>query len=415
MPTPLSPQSDSAPQPPTLHQPLRGLPGWLILLGVLTAVGSLSIDMYLPSFPTIVTSLHTDVGAVQRTLSMFFIGLALGQIVYGPLSDRFGRKPPLFFGMALYTLASLICALAPDISALQWGRLLQALGGCAGMVIPRATIRDRCDAIGTARAMSLVMLVMGAAPILAPQLGSWVALWFNWRAIFGLLVVFGSGCLIAIYLGMEETVDRATAPRLNLNSILRNYLELMFDRQFLMFCLCGGFCSSAMFAYIAISPFVLMELYKIPAHFYGWIFGANAFGLIAGSQINARLLAHYSPRQILAWAVCVPVIAGATLLILRLCGIAGLPILLPALFFLVGSIGFISPNTTALALQHQGARAGAAAALLGTLQLSIVVLSSTAISLWQASSELPLATAITVCGGGALLMFAIASHKQIAD
>ena len=397
---------------PKSHESFTGLPGWLILLGVLTAVGSLSVDMYLPSFPRVVADLHTDAGSVQRTLSMFFIGLALGQLVYGPLSDRFGRKPPLLFGMALYTAASLACMLAPTIEALQWSRLLQALGGCAGIIIPRAAIRDRCDALSAARALSLVMLVMGAAPILAPQVGSWVLQWSGWRAIFGVLMLFGVACLVAIYLRMDETVDRALASRLNFRSIARNYAELFRDRQFLTFSLCGGFGSAAMFAYIAGSPFVFMELYGISEHLYGWVFGANAVALIAGSQINARLLATYSPRQILACAVFGPFLAGAVLLVLRLNGIAGLPILLPALFLAIGSLGFVTPNATALALQHQGRRAGAATALMGTLQLSLATLSSAAISVWQARTELPLAAVIAACGAGALLMHTLAPREQ---
>lgn len=395
-----------------MHQPLRGFPGWLILLGGLTAVGPLSIDMYLPSFPTIVTALHTDAGAVQRTLSMFFIGLAFGQIVYGPLSDRFGRKPPLYFGLALYSVASLFCAFAANVYVLQWGRLLQALGGCAGMVIARAVIRDRCDAIGSAKAMSLIMLVMGLAPILAPQLGVAALHWFSWRAIFGILVIFGLACLIAVYLGMEETIDHAAAPRLHFGLILKNYRELLQDRHFLTFSLCGGLVSAGMFAYIASSPFVLMELYGVSMQTYGWIFGVNAFGLIAASQINGRLLAYFSPQRVLGYAVCIPAIFGGSLLLLKLFGIAGLPILLPALFFSVGSIGFIGPNSAALALQHQGARAGAASALMGTLQISLATVSSMAMSLWHAQDELPLATLIAVCGGAALIMYRLALRAQ---
>ncbi len=401
----------SSHQPTASHQSFSGLPGWLILLGILTAVGSLSVDMYLPSFPAIVAMLDTDAGAVQRTLAMFFIGLGLGQLVYGPLSDRYGRKPPLLFGMALYTAASLACMFAPNIFALQWSRLLQALGGCAGIIIPRAAIRDRCDALSAARALSLVMLVMGAAPILAPQFGSWILIWFSWRAIFGVLVLFGAACLIAIYFGMEETIDRDTVPRLNFQSIFRNYRELLCDRQFLTFSLCGGFGSAGMFAYIAGSPFVLMQIYGISTHLYGWVFGANAVGLVIGSQINARLLAHHSPRTILARAVFIPFLAGAVLLGSYIGHAAGLPILLPALFFAVGSLGFITPNSTALALQHQGARAGAATALMGALQLGLATLSSTAMSVWQINAELSLATIISLCGAGALLIHRFAPRE----
>ena len=395
-----------------LHQPLKGFPGWLILLGGLTAVGPLSIDMYLPSFPTIVATLHTDAGAVQRTLAMFFIGLALGQIVYGPLSDRFGRKPPLYVGLIIYTAASLFCALAPNVYVLQWGRLLQALGGCAGMVISRAVIRDRCDAYGTAKAMSMIMLVMGVAPILAPQLGVWVLNAFSWRAIFGILVVFGGASLIAVHINMEETVDRNTAPRLNFASIVKTYRELLRDTHFLTYVLCGGCASAGMFAYIAGSPFVLIELYGLSTQQYGWIFAVNAAGLIAASQVNARLLAYFPPARILGYAVLTPALCGSLLLILKLLGISGLPILLPALFLSVTSIGFSSPNSAALAMQHQGMRAGAASALLGTLQLSLATLSSSAMSLWKAQDELPLAVLITTCGSLALLMSRLAARTQ---
>lgn len=404
-------QSRALGQPVALHQPLRGFPRWLILLGVLTAVGSLSIDMYLPAFPAVVAALHTDAGAVQRTLSMFFIGFGLGQLVYGPLSDRFGRRPPLLVGMALYTVASLACMLAPNIYALQWSRLLQALGGCAGIIIPRAAIRDRCDARSAARALSLIMLVVGAAPILAPQLGSWILIWFSWRVIFGVLALFGGVSLVAIYFGMEETVDRTTTTWLNFRSIFENYRELICDRHFLTFSLCGGFAVAGMFAYIADSPFVLMQLYGVSAHNFSYIFGANAMGLVVCSQVNARLLAFYQPQKILACAVFLPFLAGAVLLVLKIANIAGLPILLPALFCAVASLGFISANCTALALQHQGGRAGAATALMGALQFGLATVSSTAIGLWHVQNELPFAAIMTLCGAGALFMHKLASRE----
>jgi MFS transporter, DHA1 family, multidrug resistance protein len=407
--------ANSSNPPAALHQPLRGFPGWLILLGVLTAVGSLSIDMYLPAFPAVVAALHTDPSAVQRTLSMFFIGFGLGQLIYGPLSDRFGRRPLLLVGMTIYTVASLACMFAPNIYVLQWSRLLQALGGCAGIIIPRAAIRDRCDPRSAARALSLIMLVVGAAPILAPQLGSWILIWFSWRLIFGVLMLFGAVSLIAVFFGMEETVDRTTTQKLKIHVICRNYYELLRDRQFLTFSLCGGFAAAGMFAYIAESPFVLMQLYSLPAHTFSWVFGVNAMGLVICSQINARLLAFYQPRTILALAVFVPFLAGTVLLVLRLLNVAGLPILLPALFFSVACLGFISANCTALALQHQGARAGAATALMGAMQFGLATVSSTVIGLWHVQNELPFAAIMAICGGGALLMFRFAPSAQTAS
>lgn len=396
---------------PALHQPLTGFPPWLIVAGVLTAVGPLSIDMYLPSFPSIVADLHTDAGAVQRTLAMFFVGLALGQLLYGPLSDRFGRKPPLYVGFALYAGASAFCAFAPNIHALQWGRFVQALGGCAGMVITRALIRDRCDPRGTARAMSMIILVMGLAPILAPQLGVLILRWFDWRIVFGLLTLFGLVSLLVIRFGIDETLDRRTTPRLQFSTIRCNYGALLRDRHFLAFSLCGGLGSAGMFAYIAGSPFVFMALHGVSTTTYGWIFGANAFGLIAASQINARLLAYHPPEKILACSVYVPALLGLLLLMLKLFGAVTLPMLLPILFFGISSLGFSTPNSAALALQHQGTRAGAASALMGALQLSLATLSSTAISAWVTQDELPLASMLAACWCGALVLFRIARRS----
>ncbi len=395
-----------------ISQPLVGLPLWVVLLGMLSAIAPLSIDMYLPSFPAIAAALHTDPGAVQRTLATFFIGLASGQLFYGPVSDRFGRKPPLYFGLLLYTGASLLCALSASIDALQWGRLLQALGGCTGMVIARAVVRDRCDPLSSAKVMSLIMLVMGVAPILAPLLGGLILQWLNWRAIFGVLAAFGVLCLVAIHFNMEESLDRAHVTPLHIGRIVKNYGALLGDRHFLTLSLCGGTAQAGMFAYITGSPFVLIEHYGIPAQHYGWIFGCNAFGLIASSQINARLLRHFSPQQILRCALSFSAVLILTLLVLSACNITGLALLLPILFGCIGALGFITPNSVALAMQHQGKRAGAASALFGTLQLGMAALASSALSLWQAQNELPLAIVMACCSCGALLMFVLAPAEQ---
>lgn len=395
-----------------ISQPLVGLPLWVFLLGMLSAIAPLSIDMYLPSFPAIATALHSDASAVQRTLASFFIGLASGQLFYGPLSDRFGRKPPLYFGLLLYTGASLLCALSASVDALQWGRLLQALGGCAGLVVARAVVRDRCNPLNSAKVMSLIMLVMGVAPILAPLLGGFILQWLNWRAIFGVLAGFGALCLLAIHFNMEESLDRAHVIPLQPTRILKNYGELLLDRHFLTLSLCGGLAQASMFAYITGSPFVLIEHYGIPAQHYGWIFGCNAFGLIAASQINARLLQHFSPQQILRSALSFAAALILTLLLLTQRNITGLVVLLPALFGCIAALGFVTPNSVALAMQHQGKRAGAASALFGTLQLGMAALASSALSLWQAQNELPLAIVMTCCAGGALLMFLLAPRER---
>lgn len=396
-------------------QPLSGFPRWVFVLGMLSMIAPLSIDMYLPAFPTIAAELHTDMGAVQRTLSTFFIGLAIGQLFYGPLSDRFGRKPPLYFGLTLYTGAALLCSFSTSIDALQWGRLLQALGGCSGMVIARAVVRDRCDPISTAKIMSLIMLVMGVAPILAPLLGGLILQWLHWRVIFGVLAGFGVVCLFAIYFNMEETLAPENTTSLHPALIIKNFAGLLRDRHFLTLSLCGGLAQAGMFTYIAGSPFVLIEHYGIPAQHYGWIFGSNAFALIAASQINARLLSRFSPHQLLRYALSASATLIVTLTVLSACGITSLFLLLPVLFGCAGALGFINPNSVALALQHQGARAGAASALFGTLQLSMATLASSALSYWHAQNELPLATvmACCICGSYVMLKLSAPSTKTV--
>lgn len=384
-------------------------PAWLVLLGALIALAPLSIDMYLPSFPAVARTFGVDSGAVQLTLATYFIGVAIGQTIYGPLSDRFGRKPPLYIGLSLYILASVGCALAPSIGALAGWRFVQALGGCAGMVITRAVIRDRCGPTEAAKAFSLLMLVMGLAPILAPLIGGTLITWFSWRMIFAVLAFVALLCLIAVHHGLEETLDRSQAHPLELGRVLRNYGTLLADRHFMAYTLTGGLAMSGMFAYIAGSPFVLIELYHIPASRYGLVFGANALAYISASQLNARLLTRRGMTQILRRSIWLPIGASLATLAITLLGHPPLLVVLAGLFIYVGSLGFISPNSTAAALQHQGHLAGTASALMGSLQFTLATLAGLGMGLWHAPSSLPLAVAMSVCGGGAFL-----AHRLLA-
>lgn len=385
------------------------LPGWLILLGALTAIGSLSIDMYLPSFPTIAKDFAVGSNLVQLTLASFLVGLAVGQMFYGPLSDHFGRKPPLYFGLGLYTLASIACLFAPDVTTLIFARFMQGLGGCAGMVVGRAVIRDRMGAAGSAKAFSLLMLVMGIAPILAPLIGGEVLKLWGWRVIFGGLTCFGLICLIAIHTTMQETLKRQETAPLHLGRILKQYGSLLLDRQFLAYALCGGLLQAGMFAYITGSPFVLIELHGIKPENFGWVFGANAIGLIAASQFNARLVGKLTPDTILGRALWLP--AGLTLVITILvaAGVNNLPLLLVGFFGFMACYGFISPNASAIALSQQGHQAGTASALMGTVQFSLGIIAGVSMSLWHDGTALPLVTVMSICGVGALLL-----HRYIA-
>lgn len=393
----------------------KRLPGWLILMAALTAMGALGIDMYLPSFAFIARDLGVDSSKVQLSLSTFLVGLALGQMFYGPISDRFGRKPPLYFGITLYMFSALGCIFVQNIEALLVLRLLQGLGGSAGMVIPRAVVRDRMGAEGAARAFSMLMLVFGLAPILAPFIGGLLLTVSSWRAIFVTLTVFSAICLLCTYRVMTETLDRQHVQPLHLGRTLRQYLDLLRHRQFMAYVLCGGLIQAGMFAYISGGPFVLIELHGIKPQHFGFVFGANAIGLIACSQINARLVIKRSADRVLGKIIWVPAIATTLVAILVACGYESLPLLLVGFFIFLSCHGFVSPNASAIALAQQGRQAGTAAALMGTLQFSLGMLSGVIQSFWHDGTALPLVTMMAVFGVAALLMYRyVARHAAPA-
>ncbi len=382
--------------------------GWLALLSIFTAVGPLSMDMYLPSFPAAEQALGAPAGSMELTLASCFIGLALGMLFYGPISDRFGRKPPLYVGFALYTLASIGCSLSDSVTVLCAWRFLQGMGGCAGIMLPSAIVRDRLPARESARALSRLMLVMGLAPILAPLAGGWILGLLGWRYIFVLLAFFGAFCLLALAFGMPESHDSQHAAPLRLKSVARNYAQLLVNRSFLGFALSGGLIWAGMFAYIAGSPFVLIQLHGIEPQQYGWFFGINAFGLIASSQLNAHVLKKHQATAILRRALWVPPIAGLFLMALALAGSVSLPCLLVGFFCFVSSLGWIAPNATASLLATHGQMAGTAASLAGSLQFLFATLAGALVGMFNNGTEQPLAIAMAVCGVGAWL-----SHRVL--
>lgn len=372
--------------------------GLIPLLGALTAIGPMSIDMYLPSLPTIGKDLAASTASVQLTLALFFVGLALGQLIYGPLSDRLGRKGPLIAGLVLYVAASAGCALAPSITALIAFRLLQALGGCAALVVSRAIVRDLYPPREAAQVFSMMTLVMGVAPIVAPLLGGYLMAGMGWRAIFGGLVFFGLMILALATLALPETRDAAARRAEPAASLGLDYRALLSDRRFLGFSLAGGVIQAGMFVYISGSPFVFIELFHVPAEAFGWIFGANALGLIAASQVNGRLLKTRAPEGILRLTILLPAFFGlclAAMVSARLGGFRGL--LLP-LFGYMAALGFVFPNVTAAALAEHGKRAGLAAAVMGALQFSLAALAGSLVGRLHDGSALPMAGIIGVCG-----------------
>ncbi|AUL15033.1 multidrug effflux MFS transporter [Bordetella bronchiseptica] len=372
----------------------RSMPGWLILMGALTAIGPFSIDMYLPAFPSIAAGLGVERGEVERTLAAYLIGMAGAQIIYGPLADRYGRKLPMMGGLILYVLASLGCALAGDIQTLTAWRVAQALGGAAGVVIPRAVIRDHYETQEAARAMSLLMLIMGLAPILAPLAGAQLLAFVGWRSLFWLMAAGGLALLLAVALTMKETLAPERVLPLRAGTILSNYRALLAHRGFMGHSLAGGMGQAGMFAYIVGSPRIFIELYGIAPQYYGLLFGANAAALIVGSQISARLLRKSAPATLQQRAQVALAVASLSALALALLGLMSLPLLMACLMGYMFSQGFVNPNSAALALAEQGRRLGAASALLGTLQLSCGALAGLIISIWPAESVLPLAAVL---------------------
>jgi DHA1 family bicyclomycin/chloramphenicol resistance-like MFS transporter len=375
----------------------------ILTLGAMTAFAPMSIDMYLPGFTALQQDLHTTPDAVQRTLVVFFLGLALGQAFWGPVSDRFGRKRPLFLGIVLYALASLGCAMATSIEALLAWRMLQALGGCAGIVIARSMVRDLYEPIDAARVFSRLTLVLGAAPILAPMAGAAIVQTSGWRAIFLALAAFGLACLLAA-LSLPESLApgaRSSAQQHPVRNALRTYLELLRDRRFIGFALSGALGQSAMFAYIAGAPFVLMQVYGLSPAQFGWVFGANAMGLIAASQINHALLSRVASKALLRRALISLTIWAALMVVLAALGAGFWAVVIP-LFLALASLGFSFPNATALALAHQAGRVGSAAALIGSIQFTLAALSGSAVGMFTARSPLPMAGVFCVFAGLAL-------------
>lgn len=370
---------------------------FVLILGALSAFGPLAIDFYLPAFPAMAQAFATDEQHIQTTLAAYFLGLSLGQLAYGPVADRFGRRIPLLFGVSLFTLASLACAYAPNLETLIAARFVQALGGCAGMVLSRAIVSDKCDPITSAKVFSQLMLVMGLAPILAPMLGGVLVNLAGWQSIFLALSLFSAVCLLAITLGLPESFP-AHLPRQPLSGAFHQYLRLLRDRVFMGHALTGGTAIAGMFAYIAGSPFVFIKLYGVPPEHYGWLFGTNAAGFILVAQVNARLLSKRGPALLLSKAVWLYLASAVTLLAVAALRPAHLWPLLVPLFVCIASLGCIIPNASACAMSGQGARAGSASALLGCIQFSVAAGAAALVGVLHDGSAVPMALVISLCG-----------------
>ena len=373
-------------------------------------MGPLAIDLYLPSFPTIARELGSTVAAMEVSAAAYFIGLAIGQAVYGPITDRLGRKPPLYFGLILFALASIGCAFATSVPMLIGMRFLQALGGCAEMVVARAMVRDLFDEKDSIRVLSLLILVMGLAPILAPLAGGQLLVTFGWQSIFYVLAAYAVLCLAAVAM-LPESLPPERRRREDLGAIARTYGLLLRDRQYMAYAISGALIISGMFAYIAGSPLVFIEVFGVPADRFGLFFGTNAAGLITASQINGRLARRVPGRAVVARVLPVTAAAGAVLFVNASTGFGGFAGILVPLFICVASVGFVLPNTVVLAMAPHGRVAGTASALLGLLQFGLGAAAGALVSMFNNGTPVPLATIVAVCAVSAFLVFQAAPHK----
>ena len=375
----------------------------LLILGGLSAFGPLAIDMYLPAFPAIGAALAADPEQVQLSLSVYFLGLASGQLVYGPLADLYGRRGPLLFGVGLFCLASLACAFAPTLEWLLAARFAQALGGCAGMVVNRAVVRDLCAPIDAAKAFSQLMLIMGVAPILAPMLGSTLLIFAGWSSIFLFLAAFSAIFALAVYFFLPETLPQHLTPP-PLRTSLGRYLELLREPLFMFHALTGGVAMAGMFAYIAGSPYVFMELFQVPADSFAWLFGSVATCFILSAQLNSRMLRRWTQLQLIRRIAAVYMLATWTLLLVAWLDVDSLWLFMPPLYASVGVIALLLPNASACALAGHGHQAGVASALMGTMQFIIAGITSALVGVLHDDSAMPMAGVMAVCGGLTVLM-----------
>jgi MFS transporter, DHA1 family, multidrug resistance protein len=375
----------------------------LLILGALAAFGPMSIDMYLPALPTIATEFHASTGAAQLTLSLYFIGAALSQLLYGPMSDRFGRRKPLIVGISLYIVTSGMAALASGIEQLIWLRLLQALGGAAGTVIARAVVRDLVGGDAAAKALSMLTLTMGAAPLLAPLIGGQILTWIGWRGIFWLLAIFGCGCLLSVLLGVPETHPPERRRPMSAGHMVTGYANVLANRRALGCLLTAGFAWSGMFAYISGTPFVYIEVFGVPPQLYGFLFGLNIVAIMSGAYVNSRVVMKVGRARLMSVGVAMAAAAGLTLLATGVSGFGGLIGIIVPLFFYMGSLNLTGANAIATVLDEFGHLAGTAAALFGLFQFGIGACAGALVGQLHDGTPLPMAAVIATTGVSALL------------
>lgn len=368
----------------------------ILILGSLTALGPFSIDMYLPGFSGIAKDLHTTVAKVSMSLSSYFIGISVGQLLYGPLLDRFGRKKPLFMGLMVYILASLGCVYVADIDTFIGLRFIQAIGSCAATVASVAMVRDLFPVKDIPKVFSLLMLVLGLSPMLAPTIGGYVTEDFGWHIVFLILMCMGIAILIASQIGLSNSYKPDTSISLKPKPIISNFMKVLKEPQFYTYAFTGSIAFSGLFTYVAASPIVFMDIYHVDAKTYGWIFAFMSVSFIGSSQLNSLLLKKFSSEQMILAALISQSVISIIFLILSVNNLLGLYETITMLFLFLGCLGISNPNTAGLTMAPFAKNAGSASALMGAIQLGLGALASFAVGVFVKDSVAPMVLIMTV-------------------
>lgn len=381
-----------------------------LLLGALAAFAPLSIDMYLPALPELANYFGASASMAQLSLTACLLGIAVGQLIIGPLSDIYGRKKPLMIGLIVYVIASVLCIVAPSIETFVLLRLVQGLGGAAGIVLSRAIVRDMYDGPEMTKFFALLMLVNGVAPIAAPIAGGQVLQWTSWRGVFLVLGAIGVVMLLASWLGLRETLQEQNRLKGGLQSTLRTFGTLIRDRVFMGYALSQGFVTAAMFAYISGSPFVLQEIFGVSPQMFSVCFAINGVGIIIASQTAGRLAGKVSETKLLIVGLSMASIGGVALLLVILADLGLIAVLIP-LFFVVSSVGVIQTASFTLAMQSQGKAAGSASALIGLLSFVIGAIAAPMVGLGGSHTALPMGIVIAASSIIAVLFYVFMARR----
>ena len=379
----------------------------VLILGSLTALGPFSIDMYLPGFPAIARSLHTTTAQVSLSLSSFFIGLAAGQLLYGPLLDRFGRKKPLYIGLVVYLITSAGCYFCKDIDTLIILRFLQAIGACSASVASMTMVRDIFPLDQNAKIFALLILILGASPMIAPTAGGYITEAWGWHLIFVVLGAMALVILLTVIFFLPESYKPNPNHSLKPGPIVNSFLTVIKEPQFYTYAFAGAFSFASLFVYVSASPIVFMEVFKVSAKTYGWIFAALSIGFIGASQVNNLLLKKYKSEQIIWVALSAQVIMALIFLIGSYYSWYGLGGTIAITFIMLCCVGTLNPNASALSLAPFEHNAGTASALLGALQLGLGALMTLGIGIFKSQSAVPMAgiMASTALIGMLILIF----------